>query len=85
MDIIVWIILGGIAGWIASLIARTDAQQGVVGNILVGIAGALVGGFVLSLFGHGGVTGFNFNSLVVAVLGSIIVLYIYRALAPHKI
>ncbi len=83
MEIIVWIVLGAIAGWIASLIAGTDAQQGAVGNVVVGIVGALLGGFVMSLFGQGGVSGFNLYSLMVAVLGSVLVLYIYRS-SSHK-
>ncbi len=85
MDIIVWIVLGGIAGWAASLVAKTDSQQGIVGNIVVGIMGALFGGFIMNLLGHGGVSGINFYSLMVAVLGSIVVLYIYKSLAAKQI
>ena len=51
MGFLLWIIIGGIAGWIASMIMKTDAQQGVLLNILVGIVGGLVGGWVLGLFG----------------------------------
>ncbi|MGB3023604.1 MAG: GlsB/YeaQ/YmgE family stress response membrane protein [Candidatus Saccharimonadales bacterium] len=83
MEIIVWVVLGAIAGWIASLIAGTDAQQGAVGNVVVGIVGALLGGFVMNLFGQGGVSGFNLYSLMVAIIGSVLVLYIYRSLS-HK-
>ncbi|HUC96315.1 MAG TPA: GlsB/YeaQ/YmgE family stress response membrane protein [Candidatus Saccharimonadales bacterium] len=77
MGIISWIVLGGIAGWIASLIAGTNARQGLLGNIAVGIVGGLLGGFILSLFGVNGITGFNLYSLLVALLGAIILLFIW--------
>lgn len=78
MGIIGWIVLGGLAGWVASMIAGTDARQGLLGNIVVGIIGGLVGGFVVGLFGGEGVTGFNIWSFVVAVVGAVIALWIWR-------
>ncbi len=78
MGILAWIVLGGIAGWIASMIAKTNAEQGIFLNIVVGIVGGLLGGFVFSLFGGAGVTGFNLYSLLVAVVGAVILLYIVR-------
>ncbi len=81
MGIIGWIILGGIAGWIASIIAGNNAQQGLLGNIVVGIIGGLLGGFVLGLFGVDGVTGFNLWSLLVALIGAVIALWIWRAVS----
>lgn len=83
MGIIAWIVLGGIAGWIASIIMRTDAQQGIFGNVIVGIVGALIGGFVVSLFGQTPVNGFNLYSLLVALLGSVILLWIVKAVRGH--
>ena len=79
MGIIAWIVLGGIAGWIASMIAGNNASQGLIGNIIVGIIGAFIGGFVFSLFGGEGVTGFNLYSLFVAVAGAALLLFIIRA------
>ncbi|MBY0310152.1 GlsB/YeaQ/YmgE family stress response membrane protein [Patescibacteria group bacterium] len=79
MGIISWIILGGLAGWISSLIMGTDASQGIGLNILVGVVGALLGGAVFSFFGSYGVTGLNFYSLLVATIGSIILLWLLRA------
>jgi uncharacterized membrane protein YeaQ/YmgE (transglycosylase-associated protein family) len=79
MNFILWIIVGGILGWIASLIMRTDAQQGVGLNIVVGIIGALVAGFLLTpLFGIATINQSNFSlpSLVVSLLGAIILLAI---------
>lgn len=80
MGIIAWIIMGALAGWIASKIMGTDEEQGAFANILVGIIGALVGGFVFNAFGGSGVNGFNLYSLLVATLGSIVVLALYKAL-----
>ena len=79
MNFIIWIIVGGILGWIASLIMRTDAQQGVGLNIVVGIIGALVAGFLLTpLFGIATINQSNFSlpSLLVSLLGAVILLAI---------
>ena len=72
MNILAWIVLGGIAGWVGSIIAKTDASQGLFLNIIVGIIGAFLGGLVFNLLGGAGVTGFNLYSLLVAVFGSVL-------------
>jgi uncharacterized membrane protein YeaQ/YmgE (transglycosylase-associated protein family) len=79
MGIIAWIILGGLAGWIASLLTNTDEQMGILANIFVGIVGALLGGFLMGLLGGNGVNGFNLWSLLVAVLGAFVLLMIIKA------
>ena len=84
MGIIGWIILGGLAGWVASKFVGTDKNQGVIGNIIAGILGGVVGGWVFSLLGGTGVTGFNIWSFVVAVVGAVIVLVIWRAISRKK-
>lgn len=84
MGIIAWIIFGGLAGWIASMIAGTNAEQGLLGNIIVGIVGALVGGFVFELLGGEGITGFNLWSLLVAIGGAVVLLFIFKAVRPGK-
>lgn len=76
LDIILWIVLGALAGWIASMIMGRDAQMGALANILVGIVGAVIGGLVMNLFGAAGVTGFNIYSLLVAILGAVVLLFI---------
>lgn len=77
MNIILWLVLGALAGWIGSLLVR-GTGLGLLGDIVVGIVGAFIGGFVVSLFGGTGVTGFNIWSLVVAVIGAIVLLLIVR-------
>lgn len=80
MGFIGWIILGGLAGWIASMIAKTDESMGVLANIVVGVIGAFIGGFVFSLFGGEGVNGFNIYSFLVALVGAVILLAIAKAI-----
>ncbi len=81
MSFLIWIVLGALAGWIASMIAGTNAQQGAIANIIVGIIGAFIGGMVMRLLGFDGVNGFNLYSILVAVLGAVILLFGYRALS----
>jgi len=77
MGIIAWIILGGLAGWVASMIMKNNPSMGVSANIIVGIIGAFIGGFIMNLLGaRADVTGFNIESFLVALLGSIILLAI---------
>jgi len=77
VNILLWIILGALAGWIASVIMGTRGQ-GVVVDIVLGIVGAILGGWLFQQFGAQGVTGFNLPSLLVAVVGAIIFIAIAR-------
>lgn len=79
MGIIGWIIIGALAGWIASLITGNDKKMGSGMNILVGIVGGVIGGIVMNLLGGTGITGFNLWSLLVATLGAVILLFIVNA------
>lgn len=83
-DIITWIVVGGLAGWVASIITKTNASQGLLGNIVVGIIGGLLGGFVFGLLGGSGFTGFNIWSFLVAVVGAVIFLLIWKAISGKK-
>lgn len=76
MGILAWIVLGGLAGWIATLIMGTDASHGIFANIAIGVVGALLGGFVFNLLGGAGVTGFNLYSLLVATIGASLFIWI---------
>jgi uncharacterized membrane protein YeaQ/YmgE (transglycosylase-associated protein family) len=81
MGIITWVIFGAIVGWIASKIAGTDDQQGWILNIVLGIIGAFVGGFLWGLITDGDVDiGFNIGSLLIAILGAVIVSWGYAFL-----
>ncbi|MEN6641992.1 MAG: GlsB/YeaQ/YmgE family stress response membrane protein [Armatimonadia bacterium] len=82
MGILGWIILGGVAGWIAS--ALTGSREGCLMDIVIGIAGALIGGFLFSHFGHAPVTGLNLASLLVAVVGAVILLLVVRAIRKRS-
>ncbi len=74
MNIILWIVFGALVGWIASIIMKTNAQQGALLNIVVGIVGAVLGGWVMSLLGQQGVNGFNLYSFVVALVGAVVII-----------
>lgn len=83
MNFIIWIVIGGVIGWLASLVMRTDAQQGIFLNIVVGIVGAFLGGWLLApLFGTGTINGDDFSimSMVVSFLGALILLAIVNLL-----
>jgi len=82
MSILGWIILGGLAGWIASAI--TGTQEGCVMSVVIGIVGAVIGGFLFSLIGHAPVTGLNLGSLVVAVVGAVILILVVRAVRKGR-
>lgn len=83
MSIIAWVVLGLIAGFIGSKIVNKTGE-GLVLDIVLGVVGALVGGWLFSMFGASGVTGLNIYSLVVAVIGAIVVLLVYHAIFRRK-
>ncbi len=88
MLFIIWIIVGGVIGWLASLVMKTDAQQGLLLNIIVGIVGAFLGGWLLApLFGSGTINTDDFNapSLIISFLGAVILLAIFNLLRRGKI
>ena len=79
MNFIIWLVVGGVIGWIASLIMKTDAQQGLFLNVVVGIVGALLGGWLISpLVGEGTVNSgdFSIGGLLVSLAGAIILLFV---------
>lgn len=83
MSVIGWIILGLIAGFIASKIVNRHGE-GIILDIVLGIVGGLLGGWLFSFFGAEGVTGFNLYSMVVAIIGAIVVLFIYHAVVGRR-
>lgn len=78
MELVLWIILGAVAGWLASVIMGTSSRQGLLGDIVLGVVGAITGGFVMSFLGQPGITGFDLWSLFVAVLGAIVLISVGR-------
>lgn len=78
MSVLAWIILGLVSGFIASKIVN-KAGEGILMDMVLGIVGALVGGWIFAAVGHSGVTGINLYSVFVSVIGAIIVLFVYHA------
>jgi uncharacterized membrane protein YeaQ/YmgE (transglycosylase-associated protein family) len=85
MGWLAWLVVGGVAGWLASLIMKTNRQQGLLMDILVGIVGAFIGGFLFNQFGSAGITGFNIWSVFVAVVGAVVLLAVIRLLSRQGI
>ena len=84
MSIIIWLLVGALAGWIASKIVGTDKQQGWVMNIVMGIVGAFVGGFIWRLITGDSISGINLGSIIVAIIGAVIVSFGLGALTGKR-
>jgi len=84
MSLIAWIVVGLVAGWIGSMIVNRGRGEGLLLDIVLGVVGAFVGGFVFHLVGHTGVNGINLYSIFVAVIGAVIVLVLYHALFRRR-
>ncbi len=86
MELIAWIIVGGIAGWIASIIMKTDAQMGCITNVIVGMIGSILGGAIIIFLNTGTLqlstafNNFNLSSLLISILGAIVLLWIVKLL-----
>ncbi len=85
MGWLAWLIVGALAGWLASIVMKTNARQGLLMDIVVGIVGAFIGGFLFNQFGTSGVTGFNVWSLFVAFTGAVVLLAVIRLLTGRRI
>jgi uncharacterized membrane protein YeaQ/YmgE (transglycosylase-associated protein family) len=83
MSILAWIVLGLIAGWLAGVLVR-GSGYGVIGDIVLGILGAVVGGWIASSLMGVGISGFNLESLLIAVLGAIVVIFIARLVSGSR-
>ena len=78
MGILLWIILGIIAGAVARWIIPGEGPGGILGDLILGIVGAFLGGWIYGLFGHAGITGFNLGSIVCAIIGAVVLLWAIR-------
>jgi uncharacterized membrane protein YeaQ/YmgE (transglycosylase-associated protein family) len=82
-SLIAWLVIGGVAGWLASMVMKTNSQQGMLLDIIIGIVGAFIGGFVLDMLDLTGgqtVTGFNWLSLITAFIGAVLLIALLRVL-----
>lgn len=84
MDILAWIIVGIIAGWLAKSVVPGEGPGGILGDLIVGIIGAIIGGWVFNAFGHVGATGLNLWSIIVAFVGAVVLLLILRAITGRR-
>ena len=78
MNLLATLILGGLAGWIGSMLMHTDESQGIVLNVIVGVVGAFVGSYIFGLMGGAGVSGLNLYSLAVSVVGSVVFIWVLK-------
>ncbi len=83
MELLAWLVVGGVAGWIASIIMKNDSSQGTIMDIVLGVIGAVVGGFLMNLVGLPGANGINLYSLAVAIMGAAALIWVGR-LASHS-
>ena len=78
MGIISWLVLGGVSGWIASIIMKKNASMGIIANVIVGVVGALIGGFIATVLGLGSVTGLNLGSILISIGGACLLIFLLR-------
>ena len=79
MGLVLYVVFGGLVGWVASIIMKTDGSQGIFLNIVVGIVGAVLGSWIMGFFGEAGVSSFNLYSFIVALIGAVVLLALVRA------
>lgn len=84
MSIAVWVVVGILGGWLGRMVVKGTGPHGLLGDLLIGIAGGIIGGAIFSWFGHLTITGINIPSIIVAFVGSVIVLLIVRTFTSRK-
>ncbi len=84
MGIMAWIIVGIIAGWMAKRVIPGEGPAGLLGDLVIGVVGAIVGGWVFNSFGHPGATGVNIGSIIVSFVGAVVVLWLMRQLTGTR-
>jgi uncharacterized membrane protein YeaQ/YmgE (transglycosylase-associated protein family) len=85
MGIIAWIVFGLLAGWVAKLLVPGRDPQGCIITMVIGVLGAVIGGFIGSWLGFGAVTGFNLKSFLIAVVGSVLLLALYHLIRRRRV
>lgn len=81
MDLIIWLVIGGVVGWLASIVMKTNAQMGIIANVIVGIVGAFLGGWLAGVLGIGATGAMTY---VIAIVGAMLLIVILRALGVFK-
>ena len=81
MNLLLWAVVGLISGWLASIIMKTNARQGFIMDIILGVLGGIVGGLLMNIMGFAGVTGFNLYSILVSIFGAVVLIALGRAVA----
>jgi uncharacterized membrane protein YeaQ/YmgE (transglycosylase-associated protein family) len=84
MSILAWLVVGLIAGFLAKYVVPGEGPGGVIGDLVIGVVGAILGGWIFGLLGHSGVTGINIYSILVALVGAVVLLFIARALSGRR-
>ena len=84
MSFISWLVVGLLAGWIGSMVVNRGRGEGMIMDILLGVVGAFVGGYLFNMFGHSGVTGINLYSIFVAAVVAAVVLFVYHAIFRRR-
>jgi uncharacterized membrane protein YeaQ/YmgE (transglycosylase-associated protein family) len=84
MSILAWIIVGIIAGWLAKRVIPGEGPGGVLGDLVIGVVGAIAGGWIFNYFGHPGATGLSIGSIVVAFIGAVVVVWLMRQLTGAR-
>jgi uncharacterized membrane protein YeaQ/YmgE (transglycosylase-associated protein family) len=84
MSILAWIIVGIFAGWLAKMVIPGEGPAGLLGDLVIGVVGAFVGGWIFGYFGHPGVTGLNLGSVIVAFGGAVVVLWLVRLFTRRR-
>jgi uncharacterized membrane protein YeaQ/YmgE (transglycosylase-associated protein family) len=84
MSLLSWIIVGIVAGWLAKMVIPGEGPRGVLGDLVIGVVGAIAGGWIFNYFGHPGATGMNIGSIVVAFIGAVVVLWLMRQIVGTR-
>ena len=84
MGILSWIVVGIIGGWLGRMVVKGEGPGGILGDLIIGVVGAVIGGWIWNWFGHVGATGINIPSIIVAFVGSVVLLLIVRALSGRR-
>lgn len=84
INIVLWVLFGAFAGWIASIITGKNRKMGALANIVVGIVGAFLGGAIMNFFGYQGFTGFDLWSLLVAIIGAVVLIWVVGLVSGRR-